>query len=73
MYDEFGWTSDDEEAKAAKKDFKAAMVQEFNTLFGTEVNNLDSCQSLCRILNIQPLPVDVKECHKVGHYGCEIE
>ena len=46
--------------------FKSAMVQQFNDLYGTDEEDLNSWQNLCHILNIELVPEGLKECHKVN-------
>ncbi|KAL8369031.1 hypothetical protein RB599_004461 [Gaeumannomyces hyphopodioides] len=64
MCEEFGWDSDDYELRQAKREFKAALVQEFNKIYGTDEASLDSWQSLCLLLNIQPTPADLQGCRE---------
>lgn len=66
MCDFFGWEKDDEERKTAHEDFKVAMVHDFNNLYGTDVNDIESWQKLCLALNITPLPQDIAGCRKVS-------
>ncbi|RDB14552.1 hypothetical protein Hypma_016592 [Hypsizygus marmoreus] len=40
--------------------FKDALVKEFNTIYGTDENSLESWQTLCRVLNITPVPETLK-------------
>lgn len=64
MRDFFDWDRDDEED--AKRDFKAAMVKQFNDIYGTDPNNLENWQKLCHVLNIEPAPTRLKACREVG-------
>ena len=50
----------------ARRMFKSAMVQQFNDLYGTDEEDLNSWQNLCHILNIEPAPEGLKECREVG-------
>lgn len=65
MCDEFEWDSDDYEMRKARRTFKSAMVQQFNDLYGTDVEDLTSWQKLCNVLNINPVPGDLKKCREV--------
>lgn len=65
MCDDYEWDSDDYEFRNARRNFKSAMVQQFNSLYGTDENDLSSWQNLCRILGIQPVPERLKDCRKV--------
>jgi hypothetical protein len=58
-----GW--EEEDRAEARQGFKDALVQEFNQMYGTDVNDIGSWQSLCRIVGIAPVPDDLKECREV--------
>lgn len=66
MCDTFGWDDEDYEMREARRKFKSAMVQQFNILYGTDVDDLNSWKSLCGILNIVPVPATLEECRKVS-------
>ena len=66
MCDDFEWDSDDYEMREARRKFKSAMVQQFNVLYGTDEEDLNSWQKLCHILNIKPVPKGLKECREVS-------
>jgi len=66
MCDAFEWDSDDYEMREARRQFKSAMVQQFNDLYGTDEEDLNSWQNLCHILNIEPVPEGIKECREVS-------
>ena len=51
--------------REARRKFKSAMVQQFNDLYGTDEEDLNSQQNLCHILNIKPVPDRLKECREV--------
>ena len=46
----FDWEHDDFEMREAKQNFKSVIVKQFNYLYGSDVNNLESWQNLYRIL-----------------------
>ncbi|RDB27496.1 hypothetical protein Hypma_003779 [Hypsizygus marmoreus] len=46
--------------------FKDALVKEFNTIYGTDENSLESWQTLCRVLSITPIPETLKVCREVS-------
>ncbi|KAH6998742.1 hypothetical protein BKA56DRAFT_665297 [Ilyonectria sp. MPI-CAGE-AT-0026] len=54
----FKW--DRRELNEVKAEFKAAMVEQFNTTFGTDEKNLESWQRLCRTLGVG-VPNTLKE------------
>lgn len=60
----FGWYKDEEEMRDAKELFKTAMVKQFNDIYGTDPENLESWQKLCHVLNIEPVPTRLAECRK---------
>lgn len=66
MCDEFEWDSDDYEMREARREFKSAMVQQFNNIYGTDVEELNSWHNLCHILDITPAPNKLKECREVS-------
>jgi hypothetical protein len=66
MCELFGWDDEDFEMRQARRKFKSAMVQQFNQVYGTDEGDMLSWQALCRILNIEPIPEDLKECRKVS-------
>jgi hypothetical protein len=62
MCDFFEWDRGD--AKYAKEEFKGAIVKQFNDIYGTDRDNLESWQKLCHVLNIEPIPADLAACRK---------
>ena len=65
MRDEFGWDSKEYEMRGARRKFKSAMVQQFNDLYGTDEEHLLSWQKLFHVLNIEPVPEELKKCRQV--------
>ncbi|KAI9780694.1 MAG: hypothetical protein M1816_002772 [Peltula sp. TS41687] len=65
MCDLFGWDREDFERVAAHDDFKTALVRQFNCLYGTEVDDIQSWRGLCLALQIYPLPDKIVEAKKV--------
>ena len=64
----FGWDREDEERVEAYDALKIAMVQEFNTLYGTDVDDIDSWHKLCLALDISP-PKSLQACREVRLYN----
>ncbi|KAL1792981.1 hypothetical protein ACET3X_009488 [Alternaria dauci] len=62
MCDFFAWDKDDEQLKEARRAFKDAMVIQFNSLYGTDVANIENWHKLCVALYIEPLPDTVHHC-----------
>ncbi|MCJ1344888.1 hypothetical protein MMC31_003093 [Peltigera leucophlebia] len=65
MCDFFGWEREDPDRKDAKEEFRTAMVQEFNSLYGEDIDDLLSWQDLCKAVRIHPVPNNVETCRKV--------
>ena len=61
----FGWATYNKERKLVHGEFKNAMVHQFNSLYGKDVNDIESWQKLCLALDIVPLPQGIKQCRKV--------
>ena len=66
MCDSFDWDRDDPERAEAHEEFKEALVKQFNSLYGTEVDSIESWRGLSLALNIVPLPENVKEAKEVS-------
>lgn len=66
MCDTFNWDEDDYAMRKARRNFKSAMVQEFNCLYGSDENDLESWHALGRIINIRDMPQGVKACRLVS-------
>ncbi len=64
----FEWGRYDDERQEARELFQNALTQEFNKIYGTDVNKLASWQALCRVLEISPVPDELKECRAVSHF-----
>lgn len=59
------WDDDDYKKRQAKRQFKDALIREFGTLYGTDVDELWSWQKLCEALQISSVSDDVKVCRQV--------
>ena len=64
MCGHFAWDRDSADKKEASLAFKTAMVHEFNTLYGTDVNDIESWRKLCLAVDITP-PEGLQACRKV--------
>ncbi|EIW62098.1 uncharacterized protein TRAVEDRAFT_117909, partial [Trametes versicolor FP-101664 SS1] len=53
-----------EERDAAREELRSAMVKQFNDMYGTNVDDLESWQLLCTALGMKPPPADVETCQK---------
>lgn len=65
MCDFFAWDNDDVEREEARRGFKDAMVIQFNSLYGTDVANIENWHKLCIALYIEPLPKTIHDCKEV--------
>jgi hypothetical protein len=68
MCDFFSWRKGDEQQKEARNAFKDAMVLQFNSMYGTDVHNIENWHTLCIALGIEPLPTTIKDCKEAS--GC---
>ena len=66
MCDFFDWDREDPDRQDAHDGFKTALVKQFNSLYGTEVDDIKSWRGLCLALDILPLPEDVTDAKEVG-------
>ncbi|KAI9842850.1 MAG: hypothetical protein M1837_006871 [Sclerophora amabilis] len=66
MCDFFGWNSKiyKDEKDSARDQFKDAMVEDFNDLYGTDVDDIRAWHTLCRTLYIVPPPEEIEQCRK---------
>ncbi|KAG1734508.1 hypothetical protein EDB19DRAFT_1639041 [Suillus lakei] len=64
MCDKFGWNKENEEREQASCDFKNALVQQFNYIYGIDVDDLTSWRTLCQIVRVSPIPDTLKSCRK---------
>jgi hypothetical protein len=63
---EYGWKKEDSEKKAARQKFDLAMTKEFNSLYGSDENDINNWYKLCHVLSIDPVPSTLKECRAVS-------
>jgi hypothetical protein len=66
MCDVLGLNSDAKKRQAARGAFNDALSQAFNHTYGTEVDNLESWQILCGVLQMDEIPDNLKECQEVS-------
>lgn len=64
MGKDLGWKT--KEREAAMDDLRDAMVKQFNAMYGTRVDALESWRLLCSALGMNPAPKDIKNCHRVS-------
>jgi hypothetical protein len=68
MCDFFHSDRDDVEREEALQAFKDAMVIRFNSLYGTDVADIEKWHKLCIAVCIEPLPATIPECKEVCDY-----
>lgn len=66
MCDVLGLNNDAKKRNAARSAFNDALSQAFNHTYGTEVDNLESWQILCRVIQMDEIPDNLKECQEVS-------
>jgi hypothetical protein len=68
MCDFFGWDRNDERREEARRLLKDAIIQQFTSLHGTDVDNISSWKNLCRpgVLDIVPNPDELEACQDVS-------
>jgi hypothetical protein len=65
----FGWSDDRRDKRDARDEFRAAMVRDFNSFYGSDVHDILAWHKLCRAVGICPLPEDIRECRKVRRFS----
>lgn len=65
MCDFFAWDRDDAERHEARQAFRDAMVIQFNSLYGTDISDIENWHKLCIAVCIEPLPTTIAECKEV--------
>ncbi|KDN35285.1 hypothetical protein RSAG8_11720, partial [Rhizoctonia solani AG-8 WAC10335] len=65
MCDRFGWERDNREREKARDHFKNAMVQEFNSIYGTDDHSLAAWQNLCRVIKLADIPDELEACRQL--------
>ena len=51
----------------AHKEFKDAIVKQFNVIYGTDANDIENWQSLCHVVRINPVPKGLKACREASN------
>ncbi|RXW19643.1 hypothetical protein EST38_g6206 [Candolleomyces aberdarensis] len=63
-----GWNTNDQQYRQAHRQFKDALVGQFNSNYGMDENSLTGWQALCEALGIEPIPDSVREAKKVRFF-----
>jgi len=64
LCDYFDWDREDEARQCAHNDFKDALVQQFNHIYGTNQDDFTSWRTLCQIVHILPIPDTLQSCRE---------
>jgi len=64
MCDFFNWGRDDDEKQEARKLLHNAMAEQFNTIYGEDVANIEHWINLCQVLRITPIPDGLEGCRE---------
>jgi len=49
----------------ARGGLRDALTMQFNSTYGTDIDDIDNWQNLCRVLGISPISKDLDECRHV--------
>jgi hypothetical protein len=63
---EYHWKRDSAEKIDARRDFEVAIKKEFDSLYGSDENDINNWYKLCHVLRIDPVPDTLKECRVVS-------
>lgn len=66
MCEYFEWQSSAPAMLQARNEIKDALTQQFNTIYGTNENDLSAWQNLCRVLELSDIPDDLFRCRQVS-------
>ena len=65
LKEQYQWKERSKKYNKARKLFAAAVAEDFNAKFGTDVNNIDHWHALCHIFKIHPVPGNISASRKV--------
>ena len=68
MADELNW--DENKRMIKRRSLGRALVLQFNTYYGTDVDDINAWQALCEVLRVYPIPEDIGTCRKVCATTC---
>ena len=66
LCEEYRWEKRSAERKDAREEFNIAIKMEFNSLYGSDENDINNWYKLCHVLRIDPVPNTLKKCHEVS-------
>ncbi|KAI0293270.1 hypothetical protein BC826DRAFT_1105174 [Russula brevipes] len=58
------WKDGDDEYTEARERFADALAEDFNAMYGTNIDDIEHWRVLCHVLKIDPVPEDIKACRK---------
>jgi len=58
------WKDGDDEYTEARDRFADALAEDFNAMYGTNIDDIENWRVLCHVLKIDPVPEDIKACRK---------
>jgi hypothetical protein len=62
----------DRRFRVAHQEFNDAMAKQFNSIYGTDLEDISAWKNLCRVLRIIPIPNGLEECQEVSNLDCLI-
>jgi hypothetical protein len=66
MAQHFGWGVRGKRYKKARKEFRAAMILQFNDIYGVDSKDLNIWSNLFSTLEVSGVPQEAERCKKVG-------
>lgn len=60
----------DRSFRVARQAFNDAIARQFNSIYGTDFEDISSWKNLCRALGIIPIPKGLRECRDVSNLDC---
>lgn len=64
-----GWGGYNPDREEAHEAFKDALVKEFNDIYGTDENDINSWHKICVVVGLDPLPDTLEEARDVSTRG----
>jgi len=60
----------DRKFRIARQRLNDAMAKQFNSIYGTDLEDISSWKNLCSVLRIIPIPKGLQECQEVSNLDC---
>jgi hypothetical protein len=61
-----GWNTNSRQYRTTQRQFKDALVNQFNFNYGKNENSLTGWQALCEALGVEPIPESVSQAKKAS-------